>query len=159
MTVNSGIAPQPLSADETLKGAINRAKACRERFAQTQTAPLMPDFAIGLEGGIEQVSDTFFESGFIYIIGKDGRVGVGTSARYEISATMMSHLGDGAELGDVIDRLASNQDVLPIRATQGMMGIITNGLLPRDLAYSHGVIFALARWVSNPHYWDDKRIA
>ncbi len=42
--------------------------------------------------------------------------------------------------------------LLPL--SQGMMGLITNGTLPRGACYEHGVIFALSPFVSPQQYWD-----
>jgi non-canonical (house-cleaning) NTP pyrophosphatase len=63
----------------------------------------------------------------------------------------MSRLRAGEELSDVMDDLA---DLLDIRSTQGMMGLVTNGQLHRGACYEHGVLFALAPFVSPQQYWD-----
>ena len=64
---------------------------------------------------------------------------------------MMARLAGGRELGDVIDELSGSTDV---RQREGMMGVITNSVLPRAECYAHGVIFALAPFVSSSVYWD-----
>ena len=53
---------------------------------------------------------------------------------------MMARLANGRELGDVIDELSGQTDV---RQKEGMMGVITNSVLPRAECYAHGVIL---RW-------------
>ena len=70
--------PNPFSAQETMQGAINRAKAAMQ-VAVTQH--IVADYAIGLEGGLESVGERWFESGWIAVVNKDGRIGLGTSAR------------------------------------------------------------------------------
>ena len=62
----------------------------------------------------------------------------------------VSQLKDGCELGDLIDSMTG---CVEVRQSAGMMGIITNGVLPRDLCYSHGVIFAFAPFVSDQRFW------
>ena len=75
----------------------------------------------------------------------------------------MGRLIQGQELAQVIDDLSGQQDV---RSTQGAMGmphycrdgpiysgILTNGAVPRDSAYMHGVYFAFAPFISPPQYW------
>lgn len=34
-----------------------------------------------------------------------------------------------------------------------LKGILTRGHVPRDVAYSHGILFAFARFLSEPTYW------
>jgi len=147
--VPSGVLPQPLTVDDTLTGATNRSLAAQRAFHTLHAA--LPDFAIGLEGGIERVAHTYLECGYIVCRGSGGRVGVGRSASYEVSGAMMARLADGRELGDVIDELSGETDV---RQKEGMMGVITGSVLPRAECYVHGVIFALAPFVSDAVYWD-----
>jgi inosine/xanthosine triphosphatase len=69
-----------------------------------------------------------------------------------IANKIVKELFDGAELADVVDRLSGQEDM---RSSLGMMGVITNGTLPRDECYAHGVTFAFAPFVSGKQYWDD----
>ena len=148
----STVRPQPLSALETLTGAYARAVACQAlHLSLHPSSP--PDFSIGIEGGVETIHPTLhLEAGYVVVLDPHGRRGVGTSGRYEVSAGMMQHLQGGRELGDVIDDLVHEKEV---RQTGGMMGLITRNQLPRDKAYSHGVIFAFAPFVSSPMFWDE----
>lgn len=56
----------------------------------------------------------------------------------------------GTELATIVDRLSGQTGV---RHKEGFMGMITNGLLPRGACYRHGVMFALAPFISAPVYW------
>ena len=47
----SGVSDQPMGRSETRQGAINRARRAAEMFAEEHGA--QPDFAVGLEGGVE----------------------------------------------------------------------------------------------------------
>ena len=150
--VPSGVLPQPLTAPDTLTGATNRSLAAQRAYHTLHTT--LPDFALGLEGGIETIPpphNTHLECGYIVCRHSSGRQGVGRSASYQVSGAMMDRLGGGRELGDVIDELSGAVDV---RQSEGMMGIITNSALPRAECYAHGVIFALAPFVSAAVYWD-----
>ena len=132
-----------------MTGATNRSLAAQQAF-HTRFSTL-PDFAIGLEGGVEQVASTYLEGGYVVCRHSSGRLGVGRSASYEVSGSMMARLADGRELGDVIDELSGETDV---RQREGMMGVITNSVLPRAECYTHAVVFALAPFVSDAVYWD-----
>ena len=74
--VDSGVLPQPLTAADTLTGATNRSLAAQAAFHQRHSS--LPDFAIGMEGGIEQVGHTYLEGGYIVCRHSGGRLGVGT---------------------------------------------------------------------------------
>ena len=147
--VESGVLPQPLTAADTLSGATNRSLAAQSAYRQLHSA--LPDFALGMEGGIEQVGSTHLEGGYIVCRHSSGRVGVGRSASFEVSGVMMARLAGGKEMGDVIDELSGETDV---RQREGMMGVITNSVLPRAECYAHGLIFALAPFVSPSVYWN-----
>ena len=149
LDVPSGVLPQPLTATDTLTGATNRSLAAQRAFHTLHAT--VPDFAIGLEGGIEQVGTTYFECGYVVCRHSSGRLGVGRSAAYEVSGAMLARLAGGRELGDVIDELSGETGV---RQREGMMGVITNSALPRAECYAHAVTFALAPFVSAAVYWD-----
>lgn len=59
-------------------------------------------------------------------------------------------LGGHTELAEIVDRLSGQSDV---RSNSGFMGMITNDILKRADAYRHGVLFALAPFISSPVYW------
>lgn len=142
--INSGVDDQPKSAEDCLKGAINRARAARKS--------LNADFGVGIEGGVEKIVDRWFESGWVAVVGKDeGLVGVGTSARMEIGAPVMKHiLEDSEELGTIANRLSGRNDV---STTNGYFGLCTDDQLTRTDAYVHGVLFALVPFVSEEKFW------
>jgi len=142
--VASAVSAQPMSDDETMRGAIARARAALD-------ATPAATFGIGLEGGVQEICGRWLECGFIAVVERaSGRVGLGTSARYELSAKIVARLQQGEELSQVIDDLSGQDDV---RSSQGAMGILTMGLLPRDVCYAQGVIFAFAPFISGSHFW------
>ncbi|KAJ3178395.1 hypothetical protein HDU85_005193 [Gaertneriomyces sp. JEL0708] len=138
------VSAQPLSATECMTGAHNRAQ-----YALSNTPSAK--FAVGLEGGIESINGRHFESGWICVIDREGRVGYGTSARFEVSEKIMGYLAKGMELAEVIDELSGMKDV---RSGQGAHGLITNGVVGRADSYAHGVAFAFGPFVSKQVYWN-----
>ncbi|KAG5496987.1 hypothetical protein GH5_01505 [Leishmania sp. Ghana 2012 LV757] len=143
--VDSGVSDQPMSAEETQRGALNRAKAALEAVSDA-------DYGVGLEGGIEYIAGRWFECGWMVILERaTGKCGIGSSARFEMSETMMRPiLNEGKELADVIDHLTGEEDV---RSGLGAMGVLTAGCLGRAAAYEHGLVFALAPFLSDSKYW------
>lgn len=145
--VVSAVAAQPMSADESMQGAQHRANAALAQLPEAQ-------FGIGLEGGVEKIGDRYFECGWMCVVERStGRVGWGSSARFEMSSKIMRKLIDEKkELAQVMDELTGETDV---RSNLGAMGILTAGHLGRAEAYSHGLMFALAPFLSDQgKYWD-----
>ena len=144
INVKSGISNQPMSDEESIKGAINRAKAALKSVKNA-------DYGAGMEGGIHQIGRNWFESGWIAIINKERKLGLGTSARWQMSSKVMSQLDGKNELAHIFQELAQVENAKDVG---GVMGLVTKNHLPRDVAYSHGVIFALAPFFSEPEFWD-----
>lgn len=142
--VKSKVSHQPMSDSESIKGAISRAKSALKSVPGA-------DYGVGMEGGVHKIGKHWFESGWIAIINKEGRVGLGTSARWQMSQKVMNSLNGKNELAHVFEELARVEDAKDVA---GVMGLVTKNNLPRDIAYSHGVIFALAPFYSDPIYWD-----
>ncbi|KAH9600951.1 Non-canonical purine NTP phosphatase/PRRC1 [Trypanosoma melophagium] len=110
-------------------------------------------YGIGIEGGVEKIADRWFECGWMHAVERSsGRCGLGSSARFEMGQNLMSGiLNEGKELAEIMDELTGQTDV---GSGQGAMGILTAGHLGRAESYSHGLIFALAPFLSNRKYWD-----
>ena len=145
-SVESGVPDQPMSADECIRGATNRANAARVVDGADY------EYGIGLEGGLERIGDRWFACGWMVVVrrGSNG-IGVGTSARFEVRGQVLKRLQDGEEMADVIDDISGEHDV---RSRGGMMGVITNGHLARGECYAHGLLFAFGPWVSPKVYWE-----
>lgn len=143
LSVDSKIDNQPKSDRESMQGAINRARAAQEKS--------QADFGIGMEGGMNKIGNKWFESGWIAVVNKNGRIGLGTSARFELSDKIAKKLLSGKELREVVIKLSGNENIYQ---EEGAMGLITNKHLPRDLAYSHGIIFAFAPFLSDKKFWE-----
>lgn len=141
--VLSGVSSQPKSDQEAITGAINRA---RNTMQKTKA-----DFAIGMEGGVHKIGKHWFECGWIAVIDKNGNLGLGSSARYQVSKKIAKLIYGGQELGQIVDNLTGQKDV---KDREGAMGVVTSGHLPRDIAYSHGIFFAFAPFISDRKFWD-----
>ena len=81
VNVPSGVSNQPLSAQETIAGAEQRARAA------LASDPLA-EFGVGIEGGVEELTGRFYESGWVVIVDRHGRVGSGSSARFQLAESV-----------------------------------------------------------------------
>lgn len=141
--VKSGVSSQPQSDEESIRGAITRAKNALKKTGA--------DFGIGMEGGMHKIGKSWFESGWIAVVDKNGKIGLGSSARWQVSQKISTALLKGQELAAVINDLTSREDV---HIKEGVMGLITNGHLPRHISYSHGILFAFAPFISDKKFWE-----
>ncbi|KAK7196936.1 hypothetical protein NESM_000636200 [Novymonas esmeraldas] len=143
--VGSGVSDQPMTAEETQQGALNRAKAALDATPDA-------DYGVGLEGGLERIAGRWFECGWMVVVERrTSRCGIGSSARFEMSEKLMRPiLDEGKELAEVMDQLTGEEDV---RSGLGAMGVLTAGHLGRAAAYEHGLMFALAPFLSDSRYW------
>lgn len=140
---DSEVSPQPKSDLESIQGAINRAKAVIKKTDA--------DLAIGMEGGIQKVGEYYFECGWIAVINRVGKTGLGSTARFELSKKLAKEIFAGKEMKEVFNELTSRTDVA---TTDGAMGVLTAGHYKRAEAYSHGVLFAFAPFLSDKKFWD-----
>lgn len=140
--VQSGVSDQPMSDLESIAGATNRA----ERAMETAGA----DYGVGLEGGIQKIGDKWFDCGWIVILSKEGKKGIGSSLRMETPPQMMELINQGMELGYVVDRLFNATNT---KQGAGHFGLMTNNAIDRKSGYRDAIIAALAAFI-NPQIFE-----
>lgn len=133
----SGVSNQPMSDEESINGATNRAKQ-----ALTETDA---DFGVGPKGGLQKVGEMWFDTGWIVIIDKNGRKGIGSTIRLETPKKVMNLIEEGKELGEVCDILFQQENS---KQAGGYFGLVTNELISRKAGYTHGVIAALSAFIN-----------
>ena len=141
--VDSGVSDQPMSDKEAITGARNRAvRAFKAKGA---------NFAVGLEGGLQEFEGKWFDSGWVVVRDNKGKEGIGAAIRIEMPSTMMDMIGEGKELGDVDDFFFNS-----INTKQGVghFGLMTKGALTREEGYKDAVLVALAAFM-HPKLFDE----
>ncbi|MEX2405181.1 MAG: inosine/xanthosine triphosphatase [Candidatus Paceibacterota bacterium] len=134
--VESGVPDQPMSDSESITGATNRA----ERALSSSDA----DFAVGLEGGIQQINGSYFVCGWVVIIDKEGNSSVGSSVRIVLPEKMMELIQEGYEVGEVNDKIFNRDNS---KQDNGHFGLMTNNVITRTHGYTDGVVAALALFI------------
>lgn len=124
--VPSGVSEQPLSDEETLKGAINRAKAALEVGKA--------EIGIGLEGGVMETESGMLLCNWGALYTSDNLLIKAGGARILLPQEVALGIKSGKELSTVIDEYTSKHDV---RSNEGTIGIFTNGRLNRKEMFSH----------------------
>lgn len=139
--VDSGVPDQPFD-DETLRGAINRAKNVRELFDA--------DFGVGLEGGIAHHLDKIIEFAWCAIVDRQGEEYCAHSFGIPLPKLFYSKIkNEGKELGDVLDEVLGTSN---IKQKEGFFGFATNNHVTRESGYHDMVHAALAPLVLKELY-------
>ena len=132
ISVPSGVSVQPMTSAETLQGARNRASNAAREVPGA-------DYAVGLEGGVEE-TPAGWES-FSWIAVRSGeREGIARSGIFFLPPAIGELIRTGKELGEADDivfvRTNSKQE-------NGAIGILTDNAIDRAELYAHAVVLAL----------------
>jgi inosine/xanthosine triphosphatase len=136
--VTSGVAAQPFSDDETITGAINRAKSVMEHPDSHF------DFAIGLEGGVVDTKFGLFLCNWGAVVSASGELGIGGGHRVQLPSVLSLELYQGKELGDVVDLWAGGQE---IKKKEGTIGILTRNHITRKKMFHDVVICSFSKFL------------
>lgn len=145
--VPSGIADQPMSDEETRKGAFNRAKSALEDGLRTMDN--LEDLAsgvlgVGMEGGVFLNEDQeLWSTVWAAVVDEEGNLFESNGARFKIPDSIAKKILAGAEMGPVVSKMFDGADV---RRQQGAIGVITNNFVDRTEEYSGIMKMALGLW-------------
>ncbi|WP_062354905.1 DUF84 family protein [Bacillus kwashiorkori] len=126
--VPSNVREQPFSDEETIQGAINRAKNALDQ--------LSGDIGIGLEGGVTETPFGLFLCNWGAIFVPDAPPIIAGGARIPLPEKISDRLRHGEELGPIMDDFCHREN---IRSHEGAVGIFTNGIIKRDQMFTHVV--------------------
>ncbi len=139
--VNSGVSHQPKSGDRTLQGAKNRAHYIFKEY--------QPDFAVGIEGGLEKIGKTLYVISWICIKSKQRKVGLGRTASFPLPKKLEELIKKGKGLGGAADIIFGIKN---IKQKMGAIGLLSRGVLDRKELYIGGVISALLPFLNEKFY-------
>lgn len=149
--VPSGVRHTPLTREDTMVGARQRAEALR-RIARENNEPWK--YFVGLEGGLEVIhvggTHWVFLENWAYASDSGGLGFFGQSGAVMLpDALVKSVVDEGVELSDAIDAFAGSKR---IRDANGAWGILTRNLITRQDAFRSAVINAFAPLFNNAIY-------
>jgi inosine/xanthosine triphosphatase len=136
VSVPSGISDMPMSDEEALTGARNRARAARQAAGA--------DLGVGLEGGVHPEPFGLTLHGWVVIVDSNGREGIGGGARLPLPEAIAQRVRDGEELGDVMDDVLNDHNV---KQKGGAVGALTAGLVLRQETFAVAVAYALSPFI------------
>ena len=115
IAVPSGVADQPWGDDETIRGAVARARSAR--------AARDADLGVGIEGGVVAAADrTMRTCAWAAVVARDGREGVGGSLALQLPDSVTELVRNGMELGHAMDALTGERDV---KRGAGAVGVLS----------------------------------
>ena len=142
IAVASTVPDQPVGDDETIRGAIARARAA--------LAATGADLGVGSEGGVVEDADGGMRTcAWAAIVDARGHTGVGGSLAMALPPRVAEMIRAGIELGHAMDALVGAHDT---KRGAGAVGILTAGLVDRQRAYEVLVTYAVARFVTPELY-------
>jgi len=124
MRTNSGVSDQPKSLDETVNGAMNRA---RSAFLDCQ-------YSVGIESGLMHVPGA--KSGYMDVCaaaiydGKEFHLGLSSAWEFPDRAIIRSMVGEGLDMSKAINKAGLTQNPA-IGSEEGAIGIMTRGRIDR----------------------------
>lgn len=124
IAVSSKVRDQPISDEETIKGALNRAYGSK-RFG---------DIGIGLEGGVQQTSYGMLVVSYGALVDNNNKVFIAGGTRLLLPNEVSKGIYLGKELGDIMDQYANKRNV---KHDEGAVGIFTNNLVKRQEIFEH----------------------
>ena len=132
VAVSSGVRDQPLSDEETLRGALNRTE---------RAAAIAPnaDYWVGIEGGLEERADEL--AAFAWVVVRSRvTTGKARTASFFLPAQVAALIRAGKELGEADDIVFGKENS---KQDNGAVGILTADVIDRVKLYEQAVILAL----------------
>lgn len=141
VAVDSAVAAQPASEEETVRGARHRARAARQA--------LDADLGIGIEGGVYRDDRGAWLCAWAAVVDRAGREGLASGVRVPLPGWIAARALAGEELGAIVD---AHQQTPDAHEVLGAIGVLTGGLLDRQAALEQALLAALAPFLTPSLY-------
>jgi len=144
---DSKVSEQPKTLEETMQGAINRAKAA---FQNSKGV----DFSFGVEAGLSKIPNT--KTGYMNLTvcvifdGKDIHVGLSSGFEYPIKVTELV-FKEGLDINQAFHKVGLTKDP-KIGSSSGAIGFLTKNRLPRKEYVKESIRTALIHLENKEHY-------
>lgn len=145
LDVKSGVPTQPIDLNQTLNGAINRAKeALKDSDA---------DLGVGIEAGLVKIPFTitgFFDYQFCAIIDRQQWITLGSGSGFEYPPVIIEGvIKKNLEIGEAMENLTGIKD---IGKHKGGVGHLTQGILLRKELTEQSILMAMIPRINRELY-------
>lgn len=130
--ISSFVSDQPMSDEETRRGATNRARNAKDTYSTA-------DFWVGIEGGIEIIENRMDAFGWMVVLSEKQK-GQSRSCTFPLPPYVARAVLDGQELGHVNDAFFKMHNS---KQGGGAVGSLTDNLVTRMDLYVQPLILAL----------------
>jgi inosine/xanthosine triphosphatase len=137
----SGVADQPLSDDETYRGALNRVNHLSKK--------VKADYWMAIEGGVQEKNGEYEVFAWVIAKSKEGKMGKGRSSTFFLPPAVAALMREGKELAHAAD-IVFNESKSGQK--QGTVGILTHNVITRTRYYVDPVVMSLIPF-KNPHLY------
>jgi inosine/xanthosine triphosphatase len=146
VNVDSGIPDQPFGLNETIKGAINRAKsAYSDEY----------DLSVGIESGLMETPNSL--TGYIDLqwcaIFDGDIVTLGVSSGFEYPPEVVKEVLNGVEVGDVMDKITGIEE---LGQKKGAVSYLSRDMLNRTENTEQCVLTAMIPRLNKEVYFIDE---
>ena len=141
ITVQSGVSDQPMTDQETYKGALNRARNARKAHPDA-------DYWVGIEGGIEVHEGRMSVLAWILILSLDQQGGSKT-ATFDLPEKFIELIKSGMELGQASDLIFDDTNS---KQKNGAVGLLTDNIIDRTNYYREAIVLALIPFKNKKYY-------
>ena len=141
VSVVSDVRDQPMSNDETLLGAKNRAFNSELAYDG--------DYWVGIEGGIEEHEEELEAFAWMVILGKNGLRGKARTSSFVLPHEVSLLVRSGLELGLADDQVFNMSHS---KQKNGAVGLLTNDIIDRSEYYKQAMILALVPFLKPELY-------
>jgi inosine/xanthosine triphosphatase len=145
--VESGVPSQPVGLEQTVKGAVNRA---RQAVSSVQGA----EFGIGIEAGLVKVPEAltgYFDIQFAAVADRNGRVTIGCGSGFEYPPIVVNEvLANGKEVGEVMESLTG---IEKIGERMGAIGFLSHAELDRRKLTEQAILMAFIPRINEELYF------
>jgi inosine/xanthosine triphosphatase len=133
VSASSGVSDQPMSEEETLLGATNRAENASKQMPDV-------DYWVGIEGGLSETNNGMEAFAWVVIKSRNGIIGRGRTGSFFLPDKVSDLIRKGKELGEADDIVFNRTNS---KQANGSVGILTGDVLTRTTYYEPAIIFAL----------------
>ncbi|MEQ8584022.1 MAG: inosine/xanthosine triphosphatase [Marinoscillum sp.] len=132
LSVPSGVPDQPMTDEETLQGAANRAQNARLERPDA-------DYWVGIEGGLDETRQGLIAFAWVVILSQN-QMGQSRTSTFHLPPKVTELIHQGIELGHANDQVFGERNS---KQKGGAVGSLTDGVLGRTEYYVQAVMLAL----------------